>query len=185
MAADTLTIVFTGHVVDRPGRESPRFPPDKEGAVRRAIQQQLEAIQRDANRPLLGIAGGASGGDILFHECCAASGIPSEVFLALPATEYKGRSVSDGGLLWSERYNALLMALPVHVLDKERRKDEGSLWEETNKWMLEAAMARGTQAKLIALWDGKTGDGPGGTEHMIQRAKEQGIACIIIDINEL
>jgi hypothetical protein len=183
--ADTLTIVFTGHIIDKPGREAPRFPADKEDAVREAIRQQLEAIQRDSNSSLLGIAGGASGGDILFHECCAASGIPSEVFLALPATEYKGRSVNDGGPRWSARYDALLMALPVHVLDKERRKDEGSLWEETNKWMLEAALARGTKARLLALWDGKTGDGPGGTEHMIQMAKEQGLACIIIDINEL
>lgn len=38
---------------------------------------------------------------------------------------------------------------------------------------------------LIALWDGKGGDGTGGTEHMVQIAKEQGARINIIDINEI
>jgi hypothetical protein len=55
---------------------------------------------------VLGIAGAADGGDILFHEVCDELGIESEVCLALPAPEYVHTSVQD---LWTERFH--------HVLD--------------------------------------------------------------------
>ena len=35
---------------------------------------------------------------------------------------------------------------------------------------------------LIAVWDGKGGDGPGGTEHMIHTAREKGADVVIIKI---
>ena len=38
---------------------------------------------------------------------------------------------------------------------------------------------------LIALWDGKGGDGDGGTEHMVKVAKEKGAKVKIIDTNKL
>jgi hypothetical protein len=34
---------------------------------------------------------------------------------------------------------------------------------------------------LIALWDGATGDGLGGTEDMVNRANERGANTIILD----
>jgi hypothetical protein len=38
---------------------------------------------------------------------------------------------------------------------------------------------------LIALWDEKGGDGAGGTEHMVNQAKERGAKVIVIDIKEV
>ena len=43
----------------------------------------------------------------------------------------------------------------------------------------------GLQMSMIALWDGKGGDGEGGTEHMVQQAQEGGGKTIMIDINKL
>jgi len=43
----------------------------------------------------------------------------------------------------------------------------------------------GINMTLIALWDGKGGDGPGGTGHMVKEAKSKGAQVIEIDINRL
>ena len=36
---------------------------------------------------------------------------------------------------------------------------------------------------LIALWDGKSGDGPGGTADMLQVARSRGARTVVLDIN--
>ena len=38
---------------------------------------------------------------------------------------------------------------------------------------------------LIALWNGATGDGPGGTEDMVARAKDRGARFVHLDTNKL
>ncbi|MEJ7830008.1 MAG: hypothetical protein WKF91_17495 [Segetibacter sp.] len=38
---------------------------------------------------------------------------------------------------------------------------------------------------LIALWDGKGGDGVGGTQHMVKEAQAKGAKTIIIDIAKI
>jgi hypothetical protein len=41
--------------------------------------------------------------------------------------------------------------------------------------MVEEAVALAPQRTLLALWDGKGGDGPGGTEHLVSVAPSYGI----------
>ena len=38
---------------------------------------------------------------------------------------------------------------------------------------------------LVALWDGAKGDGPGGTDHMVQVAQQKGATFIHLDTREL
>ena len=179
------TILFTGHMIDARDRKAPRFPEDKENAAREAIKKALNKEREKYNDQLTGIAGGASGGDILFHELCKETGIPSEVYLALPKQDYKKTSVSFAGEAWVARFEKLTGKLPVHILS-EGTSNKDSIWERTNLWMLhEALKAGGEHMTLIALWDGKGGDGKGGTEHMVQVAKEAGAKTIIIDIKKL
>ena len=52
--------------------------------------------------------------------------------------------------------------------------------------MLHNALAIGRdKVTLIALWDGKTGDGPGGTEHMVEKARARGAKVAILDTKPL
>jgi len=44
-----------------------------------------------------GIAGGACGSDILFHEVCESLGIPTQLFLALPKDKFHVESVDRAG----------------------------------------------------------------------------------------
>ena len=61
-------------------------------------------------------------------------------------------------------------------------------WERGNQWVLQMALASGAQKiTLLALWDGKNeGDGPGGTAHMVNLARNSGkIHVNIIDSRKL
>jgi len=180
------TLLFTGHMIDAAKRKLPRFPAAREGRAREEIRNCL-AKEASLKRELVGIAGGASGGDILFHEVCEELSIPTQIYLALPVKEFKEASVSFAGKEWEVRFEKLVKKLPVHLLTKTNRtpKDD-NVWERANLWMLDNALVNGgNNMSLIALWDGKGGDGTGGTEHMVKVAKAEGAKSIIIDINKL
>jgi hypothetical protein len=95
--------------------------------------------------------------------------------------------VTFAGREWEVRFERLLRKLPVHFLTKAKStRESDNVWERANLWMLDNALAHGgNNMSLIALWDGKGGDGTGGTEHMVTVAKAEGAKSIIIDINKL
>jgi tetratricopeptide (TPR) repeat protein len=64
-------VVFSGHMIDKPGRSEERFPPRKENAVRERIAKQLDVWTIGAGD--LAICGGARGGDILHYLTGAVS----------------------------------------------------------------------------------------------------------------
>jgi hypothetical protein len=169
-------LLFTGHRVDDPGRGTPRFPPDKVEVARQEIGAAIDALLARHGKGLIGIAGAASGGDILFHEECHARGIETTVYLALPEKEYAEQSVDSAGAEWTRRYYALLKKTPVRVLDPSAADGTNeTVWTRSNLWMLRDALANGSErVTLIALWDGKAGDGPGGTEHMVKEIERRG-----------
>jgi hypothetical protein len=181
--------LFTGHMVDKPGREHPRFPPSNEQAVTKIIDDIIEQEKSKRQGDILGIAGGACGGDIIFHEVCRKHGIKSQLYLALPRDQFIFESVQFAGIRWVERFDQLfdsglpkvlsgLKELPVWL----RKKKNYSIWERNNLWMLNAAMVHGGSAvTLIALWDGKKGDSEGGTEHMVNESLKRGAKVIVID----
>ncbi|HLK93050.1 MAG TPA: hypothetical protein VKZ18_24360 [Polyangia bacterium] len=183
-------VMFSGHRVDRPGRKPPRFPASREAAATEAIRRQVLREKEAANgAEIKGIAGAANGGDIIFHEVCRREGIPTEVLLALPATEYAAESVNDGGPAWTERFRKIVRETPPRVLGGSKelpswvagRKDY-SIWNRNNLWTLNAALANvHADVTLIALFDGKRGDGPGGTYDMIERAREAHVNVVAID----
>src|SRR5690606_18464227 len=89
-------LLFTGHMIDKKDREKPRFPTGKEKTVTQAIREKILAVQKNLgeNKKLIGITGGACGGDIIFHEQCQELGIESRMFLAVPAPLFKIKSVA-------------------------------------------------------------------------------------------
>lgn len=186
-------ILFTGHMIDKPGRQEPRFPPEKEqearNAIFNAVKHELERIEG----PVVGISGGASGGDIIFHEVCEELKIPAELYLALPREKFLTESVQFAGPDWVNRFDRLFQKLPVHILAEKKdlpnwlqKKKDYSIWERNNLWMLYNALVNGgIKMSLIALWNGQGGDGSGGTEHMVKEAKERGAKTIIIDTQKI
>lgn len=181
------SVLFSGHMIDASGRKSPRFPATLENAARDAIGQAL-GVLLTAQKPSdisIGIAGGASGGDLLFHEGCAERSIPTFLRLALPVEEYVARSVAPAGEDWVRRFHSLLdrlgpgrvrilddsVVLPVSLIGGAQL----DIWQRTNLWMVSEAIAIAPRRTLLALWDGLSGDGPGGTEHLVKAAPGFGI----------
>jgi hypothetical protein len=172
------SLLFTGHMIDAAGRKVERFPARAEVRARAAIYDAVLGLRREAT---VGVAAGASGGDLLFHEVCAELGIPTRLYLALPAEEFIAKSVAPAGVDWVRRFEALVERLGVgnvFVMGEADGLAEGpteNVWQRANFWMVEEAVALAPERTLIALWDGKGGDGPGGTEHLVTAAPGYGV----------
>jgi hypothetical protein len=176
-------LLFTGHMIDSEDRMQARFPASAEGRVRAAIRAAIAGVEWTQPGGTVGLAGGASGGDLLFHECCEELGIPTRVLLALPPDEFEAKSVAPAGRGWVKRFRVLLerAGAGVHVM---RNKDgllegtAGNVWQRANLWMMEEASRLAAERALLALWDGKEGDGPGGTGHFLEVARACGIRVL-------
>ena len=120
-AAPPHAIVFTGHRIDAPGRKEPRFPADKESSARERIKRKLiERLDQIKGSAPRGLAGAASGGDILFLEVCQELGIPTDLYLALPPDAFCNASVKDAGPDWEKRFYDLVASHPNYrVLAEE------------------------------------------------------------------
>ncbi|HKP12067.1 MAG TPA: hypothetical protein VJZ91_08160, partial [Blastocatellia bacterium] len=202
-------LLFAGHMIDAPGREHPRFPASQEQVAREKIKEAIVAEMRSGAGVACGFAGGASGGDILFHEVCDELGILTRFYLAVPPQKYVTTSVQKAGPQWVERfwklYNERHAQNQVRVLSEAadvqdeqeympawlRTKPEYDIWQRNNLWMLFNALEEGCDPKtgdpnvaLIALWDGKGGDGPGGTGHLVKKIEDLGATSEVINTKE-
>jgi hypothetical protein len=170
-------LLFSGHLVDAPGRFDPRFPPSLEYAATKAIERAIAEIG-----PTLAIASAARGGDILFHEACRARGIQTTIVLPLPVEEFVKQSVSGAaGGHWEERFNTLLSEPgPARIIQLDPA-DSANPFHQANNVMLDLAKAHDPKPTLLALWNGQYGDGPGGTADMVDAIQRQGGRVVIIE----
>jgi hypothetical protein len=189
-------LLFTGHRLDAEDRvakgRAPRFPAAAEGEARRMIAEAVTLECAAAEGEVVGLAGVASGGDILFHEVCAEAGIKTQLYIVGSRDAYVQASVLDGGPEWVERFNALWDTLPSRVLGNSQGSlelprwlqpaSDYNVWERSNRWMLNNALVYGAKyVTLIALWNGQEGDAPGGTKDMVETARERGAKTVILD----
>jgi hypothetical protein len=153
--------------------------------VRMAVGQEKELANAGC---VVGFAAAASGGDIIFHEACEALGIPTTVMLALPPRLFAARSVDDAGPDWTARFDRICNTHPVRVLAEDGAADADSadLWQQSNLWILNTALAIDADAHtLIVLWDGRGGDGTGGTEEIVRAARTRGVKVVHLDAKRL
>ena len=191
----TRVLLFAGHMIDDPSRPTPRFPPTKaaEEKAREMLRQAIAAEQALTTGKLVGLAGGACGGEMLFHEVCAELGIPTRLHLALPRERFCVTSVQQGGPDWVERYYKLCARLsPRIMMESEelpkwlRGKPGYDIWQRVNLWMLFNALAlHGKELTLIALWDTGGGSGPGGTDEMVAQVLASGHKLLRLPAEEL
>jgi hypothetical protein len=97
------TVVFTGHMIDRPEREKPRFREKDTEAVRAAIDAELERLGAG-----FGYASAACGSDIIFLEAMLERGGEIHVVLPAPAEAFRAGSVDFAGPEWGKRFDRVL-----------------------------------------------------------------------------
>ena len=171
-------LLFSGHMVDAPGRPRPRFPAAMAPQATAAIESVLDEMQ--VGGADIAFTQGAAGGDLIFAEACARRGVCVQLLLPLPEPEFIEASVmpSADGAAWRDRYYALKAAMAE--APREMAAELGPLpaganaFERCNQWLLYTALALGpSKVRFVCLWDGGGGDGPGGTRHMVQEVKRR------------
>jgi hypothetical protein len=105
--------------------------------------------------------------------------------------------VQGAGPDWVRRFNKLYETLERREMAASKdmprwlreRGDKYNVWQRSNLWILNNAFALdkkgGINLTLIALWNGKQGDGAGGTEDMVEQAKKRAAKTIILPTEKL
>jgi hypothetical protein len=182
--------LFSGHLIDAPGRPEPRFPNGKAGLAADKIDAALASLGADASD--LALTQGASGGDLLFAEACARRGLRIHLLQPFAEEEFIKQSIlpSVEGESWKARY----LALTAQLQDRPRAMPDalGPLpegmdpYERCNLWLLHTALAWGVEkTHFICLWNGGGGDGPGGTAHMYNEVNSRTGQVVWLDTREL
>jgi tetratricopeptide (TPR) repeat protein len=180
--------LFSGHMIDAPEREIARFPKEKEPAATDAILNQLTAL--GAGPEDIAICGGACGGDLIFAEATLELKLHLEVRLPFKIPEFLQNSVSFAGDNWRDRFhqttqnpNTTLLIMPDELGQLPENTDP---YERNNLWQLYSALSWGAEkVHCLCLWDGKGGDGPGGTKHMHDSVKQRSGQVYVLDTKTL
>ena len=182
-AAPRQVLLFSGHLVDAPGRVPPRFPSALVPAARAAIERQLDQLQ--AGPGDLALTQGAAGGDLLFAQACQQRGLTLQLLLPQNETDFVAASIlsSDQASFWLSRWNAVRaqLARPPQALPAGTR----GMYERCNQWLLDEALVHGVERlHFICLWDGEDG-AAGGTGDMVARVRQHGVPVHWIDLRSL
>jgi tetratricopeptide (TPR) repeat protein len=151
--------LFSGYMVDFPGKEKKTFPADKESEIRQDIRRKLESFKLIPDDR--GFVGGLSAGsEIIFAEICVELGMRVKVFLPLPEAEYIREFVSPAGDDWVQRFykvkNNPLVDEMYQIENVGRPKKDDDPFERNNRWALYSSLGRGIdKVHLIALWNGQ------------------------------
>lgn len=178
-------VVFTGHRIDLPGRNPPRFPPHLEQAAAARIDAALASLNCG-----FGYASAACGGDILFLEALFRRHVEANIVLPCEVERFLQYSVTPHGGNWTQRFRNLLSSHGARVtIVSQGLIDERIGTEYANRFAFGLAGIRanrwGTNLSTLAVWDGKTGDGPGGTQHTVDHWRACGCEPTIINPQSL
>jgi class 3 adenylate cyclase/tetratricopeptide (TPR) repeat protein len=178
-------VLFSGHMIDLPGRDPPRFPPTAERAVADAIRSWLLA-----NNGLIGVSSAARGADLLFLEAIHDLGGEAHIVLPYEIDEFVEDSVALAGAGdWLVRFERRVNSSRVVYASSSRPLIDGLAHDYANRIVqgLGQLRARELDTDLLALavWDGQPGDGHGGTESAVRLWQRHDIAVHRVEIEAL
>ena len=176
-------VVAGGHLVDSPSRPAARFPPSAEPAVAAAEGRVLD--RWGVGPGALVVTGGARGADIVAAAQALARDADVWLLLALPEEAFVETSVEAAGTDWGDRFRRLRRRCPTWVLAEEPPEGPvaaGGTFARAADWMLRVARAQAgaAQVRVLAVWDGEPGDGPGGTAHLVELARRSGAVVEVV-----
>jgi hypothetical protein len=159
-------VLASGHVIDAPGRTPPRFPPEQEPRVRDQVRRAFDEWGVGLETTV--ITGGARGADLIVAEEGLRRGAKVMLCLALPQEEFERRSVELPGSNWVDRFRQVLKAADVRYLSERTGTVQGDdVFTQANLWMVEEATRLDSRPHAVIVWNGKQGDGPGGTKDLV------------------
>lgn len=177
--------VFSGHMIDAPGRAIPRFPPALEPAVRVAIADALARLEVG-----FGYSSAACGADLLFLECLFEHGAQAQVVLPFRHEDFLQTSVVFAGATWAERFHqALAQATSVHCSLREVYLGDDALFDYNNRLMVGMALLHaerlGTEAVALMVLDSTSTGQVGGTATAFTVWQQTRGTCEVIPLDVL
>jgi tetratricopeptide (TPR) repeat protein len=180
--------LFSGHMIDAPGRQPPRFPAEKESVAAQRVAEALDKL--GAGPEDLALTQGAYGGDLLFTEVCQQRGVKVQWLQPFDEPKFIQESVIRHYEVWRDRYLAVKAKLTTTIRSAPEQLGPSPKgidpYERCNYWLLYTALSYGIdKVRFICLWDGAGIVKPGGTAHMYQEVKRRTGQVIWIDSRTL
>jgi tetratricopeptide (TPR) repeat protein len=186
--------LFSGHMIDAPGRTDPRFPNDQKyiDIAANAIAAKLDEL--GAGQEDIALCGGACGGDLLFAESALERRLHLQIRIPFEEPTFLRKSVSFAGGIWQDKFykvknnpNTKLYVMPDEIGAPPKGVDA---YARDNLWQLYTALSLRPEnaperVHFICLWNRKEGDGRGGTKDMYEQISKHLGHAHILDTNEL
>jgi tetratricopeptide (TPR) repeat protein len=128
---------FVGHMIDRPERAQPRFPPSAEAQVRDAIRACIQSLAVQ-----VGFCSLACGSDILFAELLLEMGGEVNAILPFKKEDFIEASLRFAGEHWVERFELLLKRAPHTFVTHAPFGQQDELFAFQSKVIFGSAMLR-------------------------------------------
>lgn len=184
-------VVFSGHMIDAPGRASARFPESREPEIREEMRRLLQQL-----RPANGYSSAACGGDIIFCECLLELGAKVNLVLPCPVDAFKRQSVKFAGAEWEKRFHHVLANATTCLIanaseyatsDADPASSMALVYTNRIVTGLAVLQAQALDVDLhaIALWDGKPGDGSGGTSSVVAEWERRQIKPLLLKFDAM
>jgi len=135
--APPQVVAFAGHMIDAPGRKTPRFPAIIEDKVKDAIKGAIRTVHAS-----IGYCSLASGADILFAEAMAEEGGEVHVLMPFSQSDFINTSLKFAGNHWVTRFENLLTRFPVTFITKENYGRNDDLFSLLGKVIFGSAIIR-------------------------------------------
>ena len=168
-------------MVDHQGRTNERLPEELTGAVGQIISDQLEKLGK-----VVGYSSAACGSDILFLEAVQNAGGETHVVLPYDQEKFARDSVAFAGSHWQERFaQVFAKAVKVTTVSPHQKLSWGSVsYDYANLVLTGMALTHAkqldTEFTTMAVWDGKEGDGLGGTASVVKRWQDRHKQKVVI-----
>ena len=174
--------VFSGHMLDREGRQTPRF----QAADIKRVQSEISQFF-DSNQIGITYSSAACGSDILFLEEANRRGVESIIVLPFSPENFRKSSVSFAGPDWERRFeNVLASANKVINLDDDASAPGAIAFTYTNRYLDGAAMLRAraleTETCCLAVWDGSDSWRKGGTSEIVSHWQQRREDLSVINV---
>jgi class 3 adenylate cyclase len=191
-AADVLRILampkvamFSGHMIDGPGRSRARFPAHIEPFVAAEIAASI-AKQGVG----FGYCSAACGADILFAEQMQAAGAEVDIVLPFQRDDFVRTSVAFAGEQWVARFEAVMeRAASVSYCVEENHLGDDVLFAHASDLTAGFAVLRAaqleTEAVLVAVAEADDERRLGGTASSVERWAAQGRPAAVIDLRRI
>ncbi|MEN9564446.1 MAG: hypothetical protein RIR73_2690 [Chloroflexota bacterium] len=162
-ASGARGLIFTGYMVDFPGKDKKAFPPEREAEIRQEIRKRVEKFKPQAQDRAF-VAGLSAGSEIIFAEVCAEAGVKVKAFLPYTESTYIRRFVAPGGEAWVDRFYKLRNNSFIDEIYQSEHlgqpKEGDNLFERNGRWAIYSALGRvGIEnTRMIAMANEFVGD---------------------------